>query len=181
MRPNWFSTGDLRAQNERPGWFFLTISGDRNGAVDTSGIIQNGFIVDGAASNGNQLVNSATNLVDSVRFEVDTAVTNNTAINSVYLDSMWLNPAFRPTLMLHFDDGYPSEFSEAASYMKTKGLRGTIGVVSSFIGKSGLMNITQLQQLYNDGWDLVNHSNTHIDASTKEANSITGALPLARS
>jgi hypothetical protein len=31
-----------------------------------------------------------------------------------------------------------------------------------------------LQELYNAGWDLVNHSNTHIDASTKEANSITG-------
>lgn len=171
---NWFSTGDLRAHNERPGWFFLTLSSDRNGAVDTSGIIQNGFIVDGAALNQNELVNNPANLVDSVRFEVDTASSNNTATNSVYLDSMWINPAFRPTLMLHFDDGYPSEFSEGASYMKTKGLRGTVGVVSSFIGKTGWMNTSQLQQLYNDGWDLVNHSDTHIDASTKAANSISG-------
>lgn len=174
IAPGWFSTGDLRAHNERPGWFFLTLSGDRNGVVDTSGVIQDGFRVDGETSNRNQLVNNPANLVDSVRFEVDTAPTNNTGTNSVYLDSMWLNPAFRPTLMLHFDDGYPSEFSEAASYMRTKGLRGTIGVVSSFVGTSGFMNITQLQQLYNEGWDLVNHSDTHIDASTKEVNSITG-------
>ena len=174
IAPNWFSAGELRAHNERPGWFFLTISGDRNGDVDTSGVIQNGLRVDGATSNRNQLVNNPANLVDSVRFEVDTAATNNTAINSVYLDSMWINPAFRPMLMLHFDDGYPSESSEAASYMKTKGLRGTIGVVSSLVGTSGFMSITQLQELYNAGWDLVNHSKTHIDASTKEANSITG-------
>ncbi len=174
MAPNWFSTGDLRAHNERPGWFFLTLSADRNGDVDTSGVVQNGFIVDGATSNGNQLVSNPANLVDSGRFEVDTASANNTAINSVYLDSMWLNPAFRPMLMLHFDDGYPSEFSEAAPYMRTKGLRGTVGVVSSFVGTAGFMNITQLQQLYDAGWDLINHSDTHIDASTKEANSITG-------
>jgi hypothetical protein len=174
VAPGWFSTGDLRAHNERPGWFFLTLSGDTNGAVDTSEIVQNGFSVDGATSNKNRLVNNPANLVDSVRFEVDTAATNNTATNSVYLDSMWLNPAFKPTLMLHFDDGYPSEFSEGASYMATKGLRGTVGVVSSLVGTSGFMNITQLQQLYNTGWDLVNHSNTHIDASTKEANSISG-------
>ena len=174
VAPTWFSTGDLRAHNERPGWFFLTLSGDTNGVVDTSEIVQNGFSVDGATSNKNRLVNNPANLVDSVRFEADTALTNNTAINSAYLDSMWLNPAFRPTLMLHFDDGYPSEFSEAASYMTTKGLRGTVGVVSSLVGTPGFMNIAQLQQLYNEGWDLVNHSNTHIDASTKGANSITG-------
>ena len=136
VAPTWFSTGDLRAHNERPGWFFLTLTGDTNGVVDTSEIVQNGFSVDGATSNKNRLVNNPANLVDSVRFEADTALTNNTAINSVYLDSMWLNPAFRPTLMLHFDDGYPSEFSEAASYMKTKGLRGTVGVVSSLVGTS---------------------------------------------
>src|SRR5574340_702250 len=137
IQANWFLSGGFTIDLDRGGWFFLTLNTDRNGFVDTNGVIQQGFIVDGNGSSN--IVNSASNLVNSVRFDATTMAVNNTTSQNVFVDSLWLNPATKPTLMLHFDDGYNSQYSEAAMYMGAKGLRGTIGVVSGLVGTNGYM------------------------------------------
>src|SRR5574337_745077 len=169
---NWFSSGFLKIDSDRGGWFFLTLNADRNSFVETNGVIQQGLQPDGYATNN--LVNSAANLINSVRFDVTVNALNNTATQSIYVDSIWINPATTPTLLLMFDDGYSSQYSEAALYMGSKGLKGSIGVVSSLVGTNGYMNAAILQTLYNSGWDLINHSASHWNAGLKSVNSITG-------
>lgn len=154
---------------DQPGWFFLTATGDRYGFTDTARVIQNGVLPN--TTGGDNLLLNSTTLIDSLRFTI-TSVSNNTVGTSpVTIDSVWLMPRTKPRALLMFDDGWFSEF-DAIEYMTRKGLRGTIGVTRTLVGAAGYMSESQLQSLYDRGWDLVNHANTHFSAHNKTTNGI---------
>lgn len=71
-----------------------------------------------------------------------------------------------PAVCIIFDDGFGGVYDYAFPTMHAYGLRGTVGVISSLIGSAGHMTAAQLQQMYEDGWDLANHSDDSDDLTT---------------
>jgi peptidoglycan/xylan/chitin deacetylase (PgdA/CDA1 family) len=68
-----------------------------------------------------------------------------------------------------FDDGYQSILS-AAGYMRQHGMPGNIAVIGKYVDNPapGYLNVYQLKQLQNQwGWDMVNHTQQHVDAVAK--------------
>ncbi len=79
-------------------------------------------------------------------------------------------PGFaRPQIPIVFDDGYESVYTVAFPYMAARGLVGTVGVISSKVGTSGFMTEAQLQELYDAGWSLCNHTHLHQQNVLKSA------------
>jgi peptidoglycan/xylan/chitin deacetylase (PgdA/CDA1 family) len=84
--------------------------------------------------------------------------------------------AARPAVVMSFDDGDASVYSTAYPIMRARGLRGTAYIVSSSVGASGKMTLTQLRVLDAAGWDIGNHSSTHRDLATLDLASIEKEL-----
>jgi len=154
---------------DQPGWFMLTVTGDRYGFTDTTRVIQNGILPN--TTGGDNLLKDTTTLIDSFRFTVTSVANNTIGTSPVTIDSVWLMPRAKPRALLMFDDTWASEY-EAIEYMARKGLRGTIGVTKTLVGAANYMSEGQLQTLYDLGWDLVNHANTHFSAHAKTTNGI---------
>lgn len=67
-----------------------------------------------------------------------------------------------PALLLVFDDGDPSAYDEGFAYMKEHGIKGTAYAIgNSVAGKYYMFNT-----LYNAGWDIANHTQTHANLTT---------------
>jgi peptidoglycan/xylan/chitin deacetylase (PgdA/CDA1 family) len=69
-----------------------------------------------------------------------------------------------------FDDGYLSTFSLAFPILKEQGFKGTVFAITDYIGKSWkgqpTMNISQLRELYSNGWEIGSHTKSHPHLST---------------
>jgi hypothetical protein len=85
------------------------------------------------------------------------------------VDSVWHNLSHSTKLMLHFDDGYLAQYVECFGYMSKKGIKGTIGVISSSVDGINRCSLAQLHSLYDAGWDLVNHTSAHQAFNSKDA------------
>lgn len=80
----------------------------------------------------------------------------------------WRNGDFEmpeKPVMLIFDDGFSSVYTNAKPIMDEKNYVGTVAVVTryaSFTGSNtGYMRWSEIQPLVNDGWDMQSHSITH--------------------
>lgn len=104
-----------------------------------------------------------TNTKVRLRVRVD-AVASQVAV--VYFDSYYHSIYSRPKLLLTFDDGVVSQYTEAYSYMSGKGLKGTCYLVGSYIDTTNYMTSAQISTLYTAGWDLANHTYSHINLTT---------------
>lgn len=62
-----------------------------------------------------------------------------------------------------FDDGWGSVYSDAYPLMKHYGYKGNIAVIPSMVRERDYMSYRQLAKLYLDGWDILNHSYSHLD------------------
>lgn len=69
--------------------------------------------------------------------------------------------ATRGHLMICFDDGYTSVYTEAYPYMAARGMTGTCYINSDFVGTAGYMTLAMLQELHAAGWDIANHTKDH--------------------
>lgn len=87
-------------------------------------------------------------------------------IGIVYFDNLRTGGYTRPKVVLIMDDGFSTQYTLAYAYMKPLGLRATIGVISSAVGTGGYMSLTQLQELFAAGWDMVNHTVNHTNLTT---------------
>lgn len=67
----------------------------------------------------------------------------------------------KPIVIFDFDDAYSDVYTEAFPLLTALGMRGTINVISSQVGQSGFMTEAQLNEVYEAGWDLCNHTKTH--------------------
>lgn len=68
-----------------------------------------------------------------------------------------------------FDDGYQS-ILPAAKYLHSKGLPADIAVIGKYVDDPtpDFLNVFQLKALQNNwGWDMVNHTQDHVDAVTQ--------------
>lgn len=100
---------------------------------------------------------------NSVRLQVKhTNAGGSATIATMY--GAWLNPRQVPRLMLTFDDGFLSQYTEAFSYMEPRGLVGNISVIAQTVGQTagGLdafdyCSLAQLQEMHAAGWGMLTH------------------------
>lgn len=88
------------------------------------------------------------------------------ANSHVSFDSLKSSDNTVPKCIITFDDGYPSNYTEGYSYMKSKGLKGNIYVITSLIDANDHLTIQELEELYNDNWGIANHTRLHQNLTT---------------
>ena len=82
---------------------------------------------------------------------------------SLTVDELRIGEQSRPKIIVTFDDGNATDYTEAYSYMESKGLKGILFVPAANVGEVNQITLAQMQEMYADGWDMGNHSYNHID------------------
>lgn len=80
------------------------------------------------------------------------------------------SPATQPAkyVMIHFDDGFQSQYDRAYPVLERYGLKGTFWIVCDYANstRDGYINWKQVDQLASDGQDIQNHGMTHTHLPT---------------
>lgn len=98
--------------------------------------------------------------IDLVRFRVN--MDNNTSNPVVTLDQIEVvNRPSRACYAFTFDDG-GDDFYDSASYLTSKGMRGTFYIIADQIGESGYLTLDQLHSMHDAGHLIANHSWSHL-------------------
>lgn len=79
---------------------------------------------------------------------------------SVSFDELRTGLSGQPSIMLRFDDGYASTYTIAYPKLASKGMRGSVFVISGYVGNANYMTAAQLTELGNAGWLLCNHADS---------------------
>lgn len=98
--------------------------------------------------------------IQTIRIRVLSTYKNQGGI--VKFRSLCVNSMSRPRLVLAFDDGFISQYTEAYRYMSMYGLRGTLAVITGQVGNANYMTLAQHRELYDEGWDIVGHTTGHV-------------------
>jgi hypothetical protein len=71
-------------------------------------------------------------------------------------------------VMIHFDDGFQSQYDHAYPVIEQYGLKGTFWIVCDYANstRDGYINWEQVDQLASDGQDIQNHGMTHVRLPT---------------
>jgi peptidoglycan/xylan/chitin deacetylase (PgdA/CDA1 family) len=64
-------------------------------------------------------------------------------------------------VVISFDDGYQTVFTNAYPIMKKLGFSGVMYIVEEYIGAQGYMSIDQLTEMAKNDWEIGSHSMTH--------------------
>ena len=70
-------------------------------------------------------------------------------------------------ILLTFDDGSETVYTEALPIMQKYGFTGTAYIVYNFIGAGRFMDRDQIRELYAAGWEIGSHSVSHQDLTTR--------------
>lgn len=95
-------------------------------------------------------------------------------------DSLYTISSPIPAVVIVFDDGDISQYTTAYPIMQAHNIPGTAYIITGIIGDSGIMNSTQLGELYIGGWAIGNHTNTHTDLTTLTQEQIESEFTVAQ-
>ena len=70
-------------------------------------------------------------------------------------------------IILTFDDGGESTFTNALPILQKYGFTGTAYIVHNYVGIGGHMNADQIRGLYAAGWEIGSHSISHVDLTVR--------------
>jgi peptidoglycan/xylan/chitin deacetylase (PgdA/CDA1 family) len=82
---------------------------------------------------------------------------------SLTFGGLWVDADNAPRIVLVFDDGEPTVYQNAFPVMEQYGLTGVSYVNGSLIGDEWHMTVEQLQELQTAGWDIGNHTYSHLN------------------
>lgn len=68
----------------------------------------------------------------------------------------------RPFLIT-FDDGHLDNYTNAYPIMQKYGFTGVLYLVGNYIGTEGYLNVEQILEMHNAGWEVGSHSTNHFD------------------
>lgn len=88
------------------------------------------------------------------------------SIKPVWIDAIYTGRTKKPSVLFHFDDGWKTQYTNALPIMRANGLVGSVGIISDSVGTSGYLSLTEAKRMYILGWDMFNHSKTHLDFTT---------------
>lgn len=66
----------------------------------------------------------------------------------------------KANVLLCFDDQYDSVWT-IFNILRARGIRASLGIITSRVGTAGRSTLDQLKEIYDWGWDLCSHSVTH--------------------
>lgn len=131
----------------RSGWNLITMS--RQSGVATSNE-DNAWTATGSPSWSSAMVRIR------IRIELQTGSTT-----EVYVCNIRDGGYSKPQFIIGFDDQLASAYSTAFPLMEEYGIKGTMYVISSLVGSGGYCTQAQLQEMYDAGWDMGNHTKSH--------------------
>jgi peptidoglycan/xylan/chitin deacetylase (PgdA/CDA1 family) len=103
--------------------------------------------------------------INYIRWETEWATIGEP--ETIYLDGFkMVLEQYKPTVYLRFDDGTSDQYTVAEPIMRSYGYRGVLAVVPSLVGSGGHVTLSQVSQVYNEGWDTVSHSYSHQNLSS---------------
>lgn len=107
------------------------------------------------------LANKITTIQASMTGEIGT---------SIWLDAMYVDTKGTGNVLFHFDDGFATQYTKAFNILNYRGMVGSCGLISDYVGTGSYMTLDQAKEMYSYGWDMFNHTKTHADLSllTKE-------------
>jgi peptidoglycan/xylan/chitin deacetylase (PgdA/CDA1 family) len=82
----------------------------------------------------------------------------------------------KKTMMIMFDDCNREVYDLCFPLMHKRKMVGTIYQISSAIGISDFCKTAELKEMYDNGWDIANHSKSHADLSTKTEQEVIDEL-----
>lgn len=116
------------------------------------------------------LLDSAANVFTTCRIRIEADD------GPVYYLNLTTDIAGRPKAMMGLDDNHGSLMAVDAgtwgvgqspfSYMNARGIKGTLAINVNTVGTPGYMTVAELEQAYNAGWDLINHTSDHTPLTT---------------
>lgn len=148
--------------------YLLSSSGWFNYDIPATYIIDgwNYFQLNKNQFNNYNSADSFTKLRNRIRFTV-TPVSGYTC--PITFGGIYTNRKSIPKVVLTFDDGYATVLSNAYPYLNARGIKATCYVISDTVqdaGATSYMRKSNLDTLYNAGWDISNHTKNHYDLST---------------
>jgi phage replication-related protein YjqB (UPF0714/DUF867 family)/peptidoglycan/xylan/chitin deacetylase (PgdA/CDA1 family) len=97
--------------------------------------------------------------VTTIQLRIDPVSGKNAIVN---FEELFGIQSQRGNVLFTFDDNWDSQYSQAYRVLKQNGLKGTIAVIPSKVGTTNYMTLAQLKEVYNEGWDLANHTYNHV-------------------
>lgn len=85
---------------------------------------------------------------------------------SLYVNSMYSNYETRPKCIISFDDNYDDVYDYGYAKMQPFGFPGSLYVITTYLDSVGRLSIDQINELHDAGWDVMNHTHTHINLET---------------
>jgi peptidoglycan/xylan/chitin deacetylase (PgdA/CDA1 family) len=86
----------------------------------------------------------------------------------------------RAVVTIVFDDNDPSIYTEGFARMSPLNLKGTNACITGTVGNVGLYTLAQITEMYNAGWDIVNHTTNHVQMTTETDPQIVSAVSGGR-
>ena len=73
----------------------------------------------------------------------------------------------KPCLVVTFDDGNVTDYTNLYPIMRDRGVKGTLYITTGFVGSTETwMTWAQVKELHDAGWDIQDHSRSHVDFKT---------------
>jgi len=69
----------------------------------------------------------------------------------------------RRPIVITFDDGYLDVFDNAFPIMERYGFSGTVYIVANRLNSDGFLQVEELQEILNHGWEVGSHGMTHTE------------------
>ncbi len=91
-------------------------------------------------------------------------------------------PCCTPESMITFcfDDGYVSTYEFAYPILKEYRFVGTAFIIPSKVGQDGYMSWSQIEELYQEGWEIGSHSYTHPHLTQLSDQMLKGEISLSK-
>jgi peptidoglycan/xylan/chitin deacetylase (PgdA/CDA1 family) len=94
-------------------------------------------------------------------------------LQSASADAIPENTGLKKVVILNFDDGRQTQFTQAKPILDKYGYKATFYVVCKYPdNKNGYMNWTELETLHREGHDIGSHTNNHADLNHASKNSL---------
>lgn len=87
---------------------------------------------------------------------------------------------FAPAVCFTFDDSYISQYNLLAVPFEARGVRFSQGVTFSYLGNTGMMSTAQVLDLEARGFEVLNHTATHLDLRDGTASTYANAISEIR-
>lgn len=123
---------------------------------------------------------SLSNTMLRMRMEV-TPVASQVAVTSFDDFRYGYNAGGKAVVMWVFDDNYISHYNDVRPIFEANGQKINLAIVGNLIDGSGRMTTAQMLEMYNNGHDIMNHSETHADMTTRTAPQLETEINTSKS